>query len=203
MGKLEANLYEEIFQVVKEHRARQKNQKPCVVWLTGLSGAGKSTIAKELDSKLYKLGVHSYILDGDNLRLGINKGLGFSDEERSENIRRTAEITKLFVDAGLVVIVAIISPFTIDRNMARNLFEDNEFIEVFIDAPLDVVEQRDTKGLYKKARVGEFKNFTGIDSPYEPPLKPEIYVPTHIISSSEATNKILSYILEKKLVSLH
>lgn len=202
MGKLEANLFEEIFHVVKEHRAMQKNQKPCVVWLTGLSGAGKSTIAKELDSKLYMLGVHSYILDGDNLRIGINKGLGFSDAERSENIRRTAEITKLFVDAGLVVIVAIISPFTNDRNIARMLFEEHEFIEVFVDAPLDVVEQRDTKGLYKKAREGEFKNFTGIDSPYEPPLKPEIYVPTHVISSNEATNKILNYILEKKFISL-
>lgn len=201
MEKFSENLLKEFFLVTKEHRAQQKNQKPCVIWLTGLSGAGKSTIAKELDSKLYKLGVHSYILDGDNLRLGINKGLGFSAEERSENIRRTAEITKLFIDAGLVVIVAIISPFTIDRTMARNLFENHEFIEVFVDAPLEVVEKRDTKGLYRKARMGEFKNFTGIDSPYEPPNQPEIYVPTNILNCNDATNKILHYILEKKLIS--
>ncbi|MDO7413082.1 adenylyl-sulfate kinase [Acinetobacter baumannii] len=201
MNEVADNIFKELFHITKKHRAAQKAQKPCVVWLTGLSGAGKSTIAKELDSKLYKLGVHSYILDGDNLRLGINKGLGFSVEERSENIRRTAEITKLFVDAGLVVIVAVISPFSKDREMARTLFEGNEFIEVFVDAPLAIVEQRDTKGLYKKARSGEFKNFTGVSSPYEVPRQPEIYVPTNILSCSEATNKILNYIIEKDFIS--
>lgn len=201
MDDIDQNLFEELFFITKEHRANQKNQKPCVVWLTGLSGAGKSTLAKELDSKLYKLGAHSYILDGDNLRLGINKGLGFLAEERSENIRRTAEISKILVDAGLFVIVAIISPFSSDRNKARLLFEDDQFIEVFVDAPLAVVEGRDTKGLYKKARMGEFKNFTGIDSPYDSPKQPEIYVPTHILNCNDATNKILHYILEKKFIT--
>jgi len=161
-------------EVNKESRSRQKNQKPCILWFTGLSGSGKSTIANSLEQKLRDRGRHSYLLDGDNVRHGLNKDLGFTDQDRVENIRRVAEVSKLMVDAGLVVLVSFISPFRSEREMARELVEDGEFIEVFVDTPLDVCEQRDPKGLYKKARAGEIKNFTGIDSSYEPPENPEI-----------------------------
>lgn len=153
--------------VTKEVRAAQKNQKPCVIWFTGLSGSGKSTLANALEAKLVEMGHHTYLLDGDNVRHGLNKDLGFSDTDRIENIRRIGEAAKLFVDAGIIVITAFISPFKSDRQMARNLFEHGEFIEVFVDAPLDVCEQRDPKGLYAKARAGQIRQFTGIDSPYE------------------------------------
>lgn len=164
--------------VTREERAAQKKQKPCIVWLTGLSGSGKSTIANALEGELYTRGHHSYLLDGDNIRLGLNKNLGFSDADRTENIRRIGEVAKLFVDAGLIAITAFISPFRADRDLVRGLVAPGEFFEVYVKAPLEVCEQRDPKGLYKKARAGAIKQFTGIDSPYEEPLKPELVIDT-------------------------
>ena len=151
-------------------------QRPCVIWFTGLSGSGKSTIANELEKKLFEIGKRTYILDGDNLRHGLNNDLGFSEQDRVENIRRVAEVAKLMVDAGLIVLATFISPYRSDRQAARELFEEGEFIEIFVDTPLDLCESRDPKGLYKKARQGLIKNFTGIDSPYEQPTKAEITI---------------------------
>jgi adenylylsulfate kinase len=164
--------------ISKQDRAAKKQQKPVCIWLTGLSGAGKSTIANALEVALTEQGKHTYLLDGDNVRHGLNKNLGMSDDDRAENIRRVSEVAKLMVDAGLVVVTAFISPFRADRDAARALFEDGEFVEVFVDAPLEECEKRDPKGLYKKARAGEIKEFTGIDSPYEAPEKPEMVINT-------------------------
>jgi adenylylsulfate kinase len=160
----------------KNQRSKQKNQKPCVLWFTGLSGSGKSTVAGAVEQALFEFGAHTYLLDGDNVRLGLCKGLTFSDQDRKENIRRIGEVAKLMVDAGLIVLTAFISPHRVDRALVRSLLPEAEFIEVFIDTPLEICEQRDPKGLYKKARAGEIKNFTGIDSVYEAPIKPEIHV---------------------------
>jgi len=183
--------------VNKQARQRLKNQKPCVLWLTGLSGAGKSTIANMLEKKLYARGHHTYLLDGDNVRHGLNKDLGFTDTDRVENIRRIAEVAKLMVDAGLIVISAFISPFRSERDMARNLLESQEFIEVHVDTPLEVAEQRDVKGLYRKARKGQLKNFTGIDSPYEPPVNPECVLNTTEMSPEEAADQILAFMNDR------
>ena len=161
-----------------------------VIWLTGLSGAGKSTLANELERRLRARAVRTYLLDGDNVRHGLNRDLGFSTEDRVENIRRVAEVSKLMVDAGLVVITAFISPFRAERQLARNLMADGEFIEVFVDTPLVVAEQRDPKGLYKKARRGELKHFTGIDSPYETPDNPEIVIDTTSMSVQESADSL-------------
>ena len=162
----------------KADRARQKRQRPCVIWFTGLSGAGKSTLANALEHALFERGHHSYLLDGDNVRHGLNRDLGFSDADREENIRRIAEVDKLFVDAGLIVMTAFISPFRADRQLARQLLGADEFVEVHVATPLAVCEERDPKGLYRKARAGQIPNFTGIDSAYEPPLEPEVVVDT-------------------------
>lgn len=162
--------------VSKTQRAVALKQKPMCIWFTGLSGSGKSTLANELEAWLYREGRHVYVLDGDNIRLGLNNDLSFSAEDRQENIRRIAEVARLMVDAGLIVLVAFISPFRKDRDMARALFGADEFVEVFVDTSLDVCEQRDTKGLYAKARSGQLRNFTGIDSPYEVPLEPEVHL---------------------------
>ncbi|HUS23688.1 MAG TPA: adenylyl-sulfate kinase [Candidatus Binatia bacterium] len=164
--------------VTREQRAQQKKQKPCAIWLTGLSGSGKSTMANALEVRLFEQGHHSYLLDGDNVRMGLNKDLGFSDAERVENIRRIGEVAKLFVDAGLIVLTAFISPFKADRQLVRALFKPGEFVEVYVKAPLDVCETRDPKGLYKKARAGQIKQFTGIDSPYEAPDAAELTIDT-------------------------
>lgn len=180
----------------KTLRSETKLQKPCVVWLTGLSGAGKSTIANLVETKLHAMGRHTYLLDGDNVRHGLNKDLGFTDADRVENIRRIAEVAKLMVDAGLIVITAFISPFRSERNMARELVEDGEFIEVHVDTPLEIAEQRDVKGLYRKARRGELKNFTGIDSPYEAPINPESVVKTAEITAEEAADQIIQSLIE-------
>ena len=161
-----------------------------VVWLTGLSGAGKSTLANELETRLRARAVRTYLLDGDNVRHGLNSDLGFSKEDRVENIRRVAEVSKLMVDAGLVVITAFISPFRAERQLARSLMADGEFVEVFVDTPLVVAEQRDPKGLYKKARRGELKHFTGIDSPYERPENPEIVIDTTSVSAQESADSL-------------
>ncbi|MBW0448263.1 adenylyl-sulfate kinase [bacterium M00.F.Ca.ET.228.01.1.1] len=176
----------------KRERSALKQQQPCVVWLTGLSAAGKTTIANRLEQRLHEAGYHTYLLDGDNLRFGLNRDLGFSNEERAENIRRAAEVAKLMVDAGLIVISAFISPFRAERLAARQLFARREFTEVYVDTPLDVAERRDPKGLYKKAREGTLRNFTGIDSSYEPPLSPEIHIATVSESVEQSVARILT-----------
>lgn len=179
-------------QVSRHERAAQKKQKPAIVWLTGLSGAGKSTLANALEGELFAAGFHSYLLDGDNIRMGLNKGLGFSDADRVENIRRIGEVAKLFVDAGLIAVTAFISPFRADREMVRALVGPGEFFEVHVNAPLELCEQRDPKGMYKKARAGQIKNFTGIDSPYEEPLKPEMVIDTGADDLQKCTKLLLA-----------
>lgn len=180
--------------VSKLDRHRLNNHKSCVIWFTGFSGSGKSTIANELDAQLYLLGIRSYLLDGDNVRHGLNKDLGFSSEDRHENIRRIGEVAKLFVLSGQIVMTAFISPFKQDREQIRNLFEEGEFIEVFINCPFEICEHRDPKGLYKKARNGEIQDFTGIDSPYEPPNNPELIINTDQFTVKEAVEVILEYL---------
>ena len=180
--------------ITKDDRAKQKNQVPKCIWLTGLSGSGKSTLANALEVALTEQGKHTYLLDGDNVRHGLNKNLGMSDEDRTENIRRVSEVAKLMVDAGLVVITAFISPFRADRDAARALFEDGEFVEVFADAPLEECEKRDPKGLYKKARAGEIKEFTGIDSPYEAPANAEVVINTAEHDVGECVRQLIAKI---------
>ncbi len=180
------NIHWQALEVNKRLRAKLKNQSPCCLWFTGLSGSGKSTISNLVEQKLNAMGYHTYILDGDNVRHGLNKDLGFTDADRVENIRRISETAKLFVDAGLIVMVSFISPFRSERRMARELFQQQEFLEIFVDTPLEVCEQRDPKGLYKKARAGEIKNFTGIDSTYEPPERADI-----VLNSGKETPETL------------
>lgn len=186
----------------KEQRAKQKKQKPCVVWFTGLSGSGKSTLANALEAKLYELDFHTYLLDGDNVRYALNKDLGFDESSRVENIRRIGEVAKLFVDSGTVVLTAFISPFMKDRQIVRDLVEDDEFIEIFVDTPLEVCEKRDPKGLYKKARKGEIKNFTGIDSPYEKPINPDMHVQNSETEIDENIDKIVKYLQENGYIDV-
>jgi adenylyl-sulfate kinase len=181
------------FALTQTERAKIKQQTPMCLWMTGLSGAGKSTLANALEQELNKKGKHTYILDGDNLRHGLNSDLGFSEVDRNENVRRVAETAQLMVDAGLIVIVGLISPFKKERNWVRGLFKNNQFKEIYISTSLQECEYRDVKGLYKKARKGEVKNFTGIDSPYEPPENPEIVVDTQNKSIAEC----IQFIIEK------
>ncbi|MEW9798139.1 adenylyl-sulfate kinase [Alteromonas sp. CYL-A6] len=187
-------------EVNKSSRAGMLGQSPRVIWLTGLSGSGKSTLANLLEKKLFDQGKHTYLLDGDNIRHGLCGDLGFSDKERVENIRRISEVAKLFVDAGTIVLTAFISPFAADRNYCRSLLEDGEFVEVFVDVPLEVCEARDPKGLYKKARSGEIRDFTGIDSAYEAPVSPEVHL-TWADETPEATaDRLFSLLQQKGLV---
>ena len=188
------NIHWQALDIDRNARAAQKGQKGRVVWFTGLSGAGKSTIANLVDKKLFAEGRHTYILDGDNVRHGLNRDLGFTDEDRVENIRRVAEVAKLMADAGLIVLVSFISPFRAERRMARDLMAPGEFIEVHVDTPLAEAEKRDVKGLYKKARAGELKNFTGIDSPYEAPEAPEIRLDTTAVTPEEAAETITAWL---------
>ncbi len=197
------NIYFHKHSITKEKRIKRNSQKPCVLWFTGLSGSGKSTIANALEEILYENGNITYLLDGDNVRRGLNKDLGFDENSRIENIRRIGEVSKLFIDSGHIVLSAFISPFASDRNMARSLVEYGEFIEIFVDISLKVCEQRDPKGLYKRARKGAIKNFTGIDSPYEKPINPEIHIKNDDISVKEACNQILEYLLENKYITNH
>ncbi|WP_211451424.1 sulfate adenylyltransferase subunit CysN [Collimonas antrihumi] len=189
------NIHWQAIDVNKQAHAALKRQKPCVIWFTGLSGAGKSTIANLVEKKLHALEKHTYLLDGDNVRHGLNKDLGFSEADRVENIRRVGEVARLMVDAGQIVLVSFISPFRSERRMSRELVAADEFFEVFIDTPISVAEQRDPKGLYKKARRGELKNFTGIDSPYEPPENPEIRVDTTVQSPEQAAELIVAHLI--------
>jgi bifunctional enzyme CysN/CysC len=189
------NIHWQAVEVNKEARAELKQQRPRVLWFTGLSGAGKSTLANLVEKKLHSMGRHTYLLDGDNVRHGLNRDLGFTDADRVENIRRIAETAKLFVDAGLIVLTAFISPFRSERRIAREMLEEGEFIEIFVDTPIEVCEQRDPKGLYQKARSGELKNFTGVDSDYEPPENPEIVVNGAEASAEELAEEIVKYLL--------
>lgn len=189
------NVHWQAIDINREAHAALKNQKPRTLWFTGLSGSGKSTIANLVEKKLHGLGKHTYLLDGDNVRHGLNKDLGFTDTDRVENIRRIAEVANLMTDAGLIILTAFISPFRAERQMARNLLQDGEFIEIHVNTPLSIAEERDVKGLYKKARSGELKNFTGIDSPYEAPENAEITVDTTTMSAEEAAETIVNYVL--------
>jgi len=186
--------------VTQADRAEQKNQQPCIIWFTGLSGSGKSTIAGVLEQALFARGHHLYLLDGDNVRHGLNKDLSFSDKDRVENIRRIGEVAKLFVAAGLIVTTAFISPFRAERDMVRELVGDGQFVEVFVDTPLDVCEERDPKGLYKKARAGEIPFFTGIASPYEAPEKPEVVLKTAGKSVEAVVEELIDYLQAKQYI---
>ena len=197
------NIHWQAININKQAHAALKGQKPFVLWFTGLSGSGKSTIANFVEKKLYSLGKHTYLLDGDNVRHGLNKDLGFTDVDRVENIRRIAEVAKLMVDAGQIVLVSFISPFRSERRMARDLVEQGEFLEIFIDTPIEVAEQRDPKGLYKKVRRGELKNFTGIDSPYETPENAEVRVNTTNQEPEQAAEQIVNYLIENGLLDSH
>ncbi|MBM7037725.1 adenylyl-sulfate kinase [Vibrio ulleungensis] len=179
--------------VTHQDRVGLKEQKPAILWFTGLSGSGKSTVANAVESKLLSLGKHSYLLDGDNVRHGLNKDLGFGDADRVENIRRIGEVAKLFVDSGTLVLTAFISPFVSDRDQARKLVDKGQFLEVFVDTPLSVCEERDPKGLYKKARAGEIKHFTGIDSAYEVPVNPEI----HLLTEGRTIEQCANFVVEE------
>jgi adenylylsulfate kinase len=180
--------------VNRDDREKLNRHKGATVWLTGLSGSGKSTIAVDLEKRLLERGVRAYILDGDNVRHGLNKNLGFSPEDRTENIRRIGEVAKLFTDAGLVAITAFISPYRADRDQVRALMKPGDFVEIFVECPVDVCEQRDVKGLYKKARAGEIKEFTGISAPYEAPAKPELVLPSHEMSVEAAVAKVVAHL---------
>ncbi len=188
-------------QVIKSQRAEIKQQTACLLWYTGLSGSGKSTIANAVDAMLFARQRHSYLLDGDNVRHGLNGDLGFSDSDRVENIRRISEVAQLFVDAGLIVSTAFISPFRADRELAASKLASGEFIEVYIDTPIEICEQRDPKGLYKKARAGEIKDFTGIDSAYEAPENPIIHVRTADKSIEQCAQQIIDHLIEHGFIT--
>ena len=197
MGQKATNIHWHEGQIKKEDRERLNDHKGVCLWFTGLSGSGKSTIALEAESLLFERGARTYVLDGDNIRHGLNKDLGFSPEERTENIRRIGEVSKLFVDAGLVVMTAFISPYREDRNTVRNSMKEGEFVEIYVECDLEVCEQRDPKGLYKKARAGEIKEFTGIDAPYEEPESPELVINTSEITDVNTNAQKVMRFLEK------
>ncbi|WP_029098661.1 adenylyl-sulfate kinase [Brevibacillus thermoruber] len=186
--------------VTKADRQRQNGHKSCILWFTGLSGAGKSTLANAVEQQLHERGLKSYVLDGDNIRHGLNRGLGFGPADRKENIRRIAEVAKLFVDAGVIVLTAFISPFREDRELARGLVEPDEFVEIYVKCPLEECERRDPKGLYRKARSGEIAEFTGITSPYEEPFAPELVVESGTQSVEESVRIVLRYLEERGII---
>jgi len=194
------NIIPHDFSVDSEMREKLNGHRGAVIWCTGLSGSGKSTIAHELDLQLNRRGVHSYVLDGDNVRAGLNRDLGFSAADREENIRRIGEVARLLADAGLVTVTAFISPYRRDRDRARALLPEGRFIEVYVKCPLDVAESRDPKGLYKKARAGEIEQFTGVSDPYEEPLRPEIISDTSREDTAEAIERILTYLESEEIL---
>ena len=194
------NIHWQALSIDKMARAQLKGQQPCVLWFTGLSGSGKSTIANMLEKRLHALGRHTYLLDGDNIRHGLNKDLGFTDADRVENIRRVAETAKLFADAGLIVMVSFISPFRSERRMARELFQDGEFVEVYVETPIEVCEARDPKGLYRKARAGLISHFTGIDSDYEVPEQPELAINTSNTTADALADLLLAELRRRHVV---
>jgi bifunctional enzyme CysN/CysC len=196
-----ANTYFQTFEVTKTARARLNGQKPVLLWFTGLSGAGKSTIANSLEQKLHRLGKRTFVLDGDNVRHGLNRDLGFAEADRVENIRRVAEVAKLFVEAGLITIASFISPFRAEREMARGLVGPDEFIEIFVDTPLGICEQRDPKGLYRKARRGELRNFTGLDSPYERPETPELILDALNERPEDLADHVITFLQRRDVLS--
>ena len=189
-----SNVTHQDYEVDKVQRSAQKNQKARVVWLTGLSGSGKSTIANALEKRLFVQGAHAYVLDGDNLRLGLNMDLGFTPEDRAENVRRVSEVAKLMVDSGLIVISALVSPFEVDRQRAKSIFEDGEFLEIFVDTPVEICRSRDPKGLYKKSAAGEIPNFTGVGQDYERPSHPDLVI-DGTAPIDESVEKILKILL--------
>ena len=197
------NVYWHEGEVTRAERAQLLGQKGATIWFTGLSGSGKSTVAVALEKALHQQGRLVYRLDGDNVRLGINKNLGFSAEDRAENIRRIGEIAKLFVDAGVIVLSSFVSPYRADRDMVRKLHDDGgmDFVEVFVDVPLAEAEKRDPKGLYKKARAGEIKNFTGIDDPYEAPSRPALVLPSHEMSLEQEVNALIDLLRQRQILS--
>lgn len=194
---LSENIVRQHYTITKGDRQVRNGHKSVIVWLTGLSGSGKSTLAGKVEEKLFELGIKTYLLDGDNVRHGLNSNVDFSDEGRKENIRRIGEVAKLFVDAGTVVLTAFISPFRTDRDRVRSIMETGEFVEIFVNCPIEICEQRDVKGLYKKARAGEIKDFTGINSPFEAPLQPELEIKTNEMNVDEAVNAITDYLIKK------
>jgi len=200
MDDKKKDLYWHEHSITAEERRKSYNYKSCVIWFTGLSAAGKSTLANALSTRLHMIGVKSYVLDGDNIRHGLNKDLGFSPEDRKENIRRIGEVAKLFVDAGLIAMTAFISPYREDRNDARNLLKEDDFIEVFVKCPLSECEKRDPKGFYKKARSGQIKEVTGISAPYEEPENPEVVLETDKANLEECIETILNYLIEKECI---
>jgi len=200
MEQKAANLTQHHPKITKTDRERLNGHGSFILWFTGLSGSGKSTIAHRLEERLFENGVRTYVLDGDNVRTGLNKGLGFSAEDREENIRRIGEVAKLFVDAGLVVLTAFISPYKKDRDAARSLVGSDEFVEIFVKCPLEICERRDVKGLYEKARRGVVKQFTGIDDPYEEPEDPEIIVETDKADLEQSVEEILKFLEARRLI---
>ena len=195
---MEENIIPNTFNVTQQLRSELKNQRPVIIWFTGLSGSGKSTIADALEKALFKKGVHTYLLDGDNVRKGLNNNLSFSPEDRTENIRRIAEVAKLMLDAGLVVLASFVSPYRVDRENVKRIVGYSNFVEIFINTPIEECERRDVKGLYAKARAGEIKNFTGVNAPYETPMAPDIEIDTTLISVNDAVSLILDKI-EKRI----
>jgi adenylylsulfate kinase len=186
--------------ITKEQRQRLNGHKSCVLWFTGLSGSGKSTLANAVEQRLYQLGLHSYVLDGDNIRHGLNRGLGFGAEDRKENNRRIAEVAKLFVDAGVIALAAFISPFREDRERARSLLEPGEFVEIYVKCPLEECERRDPKGLYRKAREGQIPEFTGISAPYEEPVAPELVIDSSELSVEESVDIVIQYLKDQSIL---
>tara|TARA_A100001234_G_C12599200_1_gene374202 strand:- start:395 stop:997 length:603 start_codon:yes stop_codon:yes gene_type:complete len=197
----ESNLHFHKHRIPRQLKEDRNKQKSRVLWFTGLSGSGKSTVANATEKLLHDLDIHTYILDGDNVRMGLNKDLGFAPEDRTENIRRITEVSKLFADAGIIVLTAFISPYLDDRKSARKIIGDVDFIEIYVKADLSVCESRDPKGLYKKARAGEIKGFTGIDAPYEPPVNPEIVLETDRYNIIECAQFVVDYLLQNKIIN--
>lgn len=196
ISKVSNHIHPSTFKISKELRSGRLNQAPKLVWFTGLSGSGKSTLANAVETRLFDNGFLTYLLDGDDVRIGLNRDLGFSDEDRVENIRRIAEVSKLMLDAGLLVFCAFISPFRSDRQMIADLVGKENFIEVFVDCPIEICEQRDVKGLYKRARAGELKYFTGIDSPYEAPMHPDVHIRSDQEEIKESSEKVIFSIID-------